>query len=476
MIKRIFFIVLCVIGSFINAQNKQILYDFNEIPDALMLNPGMETDYQWYVGVPLVSGISAQAGSNGISVNDLFANDGVDFNTKIRDKVINGMSFRDDVSAVVQIDVFNAGFKLKNPNLFLSIGAYTELNTITYWPEDYGVLAFEGNADRLNQRFDLSHLNTRGEVLNVYHLGINKKMNKNLILGARGKIYSSILDFDSSNNKGYFVTTEGQNNIFASTIDADMKLRTSGIDALEAASDTGNMAETLIKRGLLGGNLGLGLDLGFTYYLNDQTVITGSIVDLGFVYHTNSTENFVLDGNATVEGLEVILPDALLNTDEDVWQDLVDEVEALVPFEENADSYLNFRPTKLYGSYKYSFGEPINGGDDCNCDYRIAGGGREVVKYRNSVGAQLYVIKRPRGPQSAVTAFYQRRVGNFLAVKAVYTADKYTKTNIGLGASFQAGPINFYIMADNLLSYQNIAASNYASFQFGLNVISWPKK
>jgi len=87
----------------------------------------------------------------------------------------------------------------------------------------------------------------------------------------------------------------------------------------------------------------------------------------------------------------------------------------------------------------------------------------------------LYAINRPRGPQTAITAFYQRRVGNIMALKATYTADKFSYTNLGLGLNLQAGPVNLYVMADNLLSYQNIAASNYASFQLGLNIISWEK-
>jgi hypothetical protein len=60
-----------------------------------------------------------------------------------------------------------------------------------------------------------------------------------------------------------------------------------------------------------------------------------------------------------------------------------------------------------------------------------------------------------------------------MALKTTYTVDKFSRTNIGLGISFQAGPVNFYAMANNLLEYQNIADSNYASFQIGLNILSW---
>ncbi|MBD0778193.1 hypothetical protein HPE56_10340 [Maribacter sp. ANRC-HE7] len=477
MIARKYFIITALwAGLFVHAQNKQLLYDFTEVPQALMINPGMETDFSWYAGIPALSGISFQAGSSGISVNDIFADDGLNINDKVRDRAIYGMSVQDELSGTYQVEIFNGGFRGKDPSVFYSFGLYNEGDAIGYWFRDYAILGYEGNADRLNQRFDLSHLKTRGEMLNVFHFGVNKKVSSDLILGARGKIYSSIFDFNSVNNEGYFVTTEGQNNTFASTLNADLELRTSGVNAIDHAHDDDNIPATVIKRGLFGGDLGLGVDLGFTYYLNSQTVLTGSLLDLGFVYHANDVENFALQGSATIEGMEIILPDALSDPNQDFWQNLVDDVEGFIPFEKETTSYLTFRPTKLYGSIRYNFGEPMQGSAQCDCDYRTSGKGPNTVKYRNSVGGQLYVINRPRGPQSAITAFYQRRFGNFMAIKTTYTADKFTFTNIGLGASIQAGPVNFYLMADNLLAYRNIADSNYTSFQFGLNIISWGKK
>ncbi|MEO9893526.1 DUF5723 family protein, partial [Aurantibacter sp.] len=67
-------------------------------------------------------------------------------------------------------------------------------------------------------------------------------------------------------------------------------------------------------------------------------------------------------------------------------------------------------------------------------------------------------------------------IGSVLALKTSYTVDKFSFTNIGLGLNLQAGPVNFYVLADNLLGYQNLASSHYQSFQIGLNIISWGKK
>ena len=73
--------ILCGVAT-LCAQNKQLLYDFYEIPQSLLLNPGVKTPYKWHSGVPLLSAFSFQAGSSGITVSDLFANDGIDFTTR----------------------------------------------------------------------------------------------------------------------------------------------------------------------------------------------------------------------------------------------------------------------------------------------------------------------------------------------------------------------------------------------------------
>lgn len=471
----VFFAVALAAGT-LHAQNKPLLYDFTEIPQALMLNPGARTAYQWYAGIPMISGVSLQAGSSGISVHDLFADDGLDFNEKVQSLAVYGMNARDDISSTVQLEVLSGGFR--NPNredTFYSFGLYFETDLINYWPRDLAVLAWEGNAGRYGERFQLGHLKTRGEALGVFHFGINRQVNRFLTIGGRAKLYSGIFSFNSSRNTGYFVTNPGASNLNANSLVADMRMQTSGLEAIRQALDEGSAqdaASTLARRGLLGGDLGLGLDLGFSWAFSEQLLLTGSLLDLGFMVHTDA-RTFTLDGRATVEGVEVIFPGILADPDQDVWQGLIDDIETLIPFEENNRTYLSLRPTRLYSSLRYEWGEPWQGGRQaCDCDI-TPGGSLQVSGYRNAAGGQLYMVNRPRGPQAALSAFYLRRIGNVLALKATYTVDKYSMSNIGLGLNLQAGPLQFYLLADNLLAYRNLADSRYASLQFGLNIISW---
>lgn len=460
-------------------QNKQLLYDFEEIPQSLLINPGMKTNYSWHSSVPMLGGISFYAGNSGATPSDLFGNDGIPYNDKFRDKVAYGMNLRDEISGNFQINIIDVGFRGKNNENYYSFGLYTEMDGIGYYPQDIITLAYEGNANYIGKKFDLNHIKSRGDAVFVYHVGFNKRISNQLTVGARAKLYSSIMSFQTTKNNGYIVTTQGENNLLRTTLDADVEIRTSGIFEIKDVLDDDSQANgagissILTKRALLGGNLGLGFDLGFAYNLDARTTFTASLMDIGFIYHTKDTRTYSLKGIASTEGVEVFLP-ADLNNGQDQWQVLIDDIEALIPYAVFSENYVTFRPTKLNASLRRDFGEIIAPKENCNCTSQVNGNNSRKI-FKNSYGGHLYAVNRPRGPQVALTAFYQHRLGNTMTLKSTYTVDKFSYTNIGLGASLQAGPVNMYLLADNLLVYRNLADSHYASIQLGINIISWGK-
>ena len=60
------FVLLCARTT---AQNMQVLYDFDQLPQTLMLNPGSEIDYDMHFGVPFLSNVYGVAGSSNKDVN-----------------------------------------------------------------------------------------------------------------------------------------------------------------------------------------------------------------------------------------------------------------------------------------------------------------------------------------------------------------------------------------------------------------------
>jgi Family of unknown function (DUF5723) len=441
-------LITCVCFS----QNKQILYNFNSAPQSLMVNPGSDVSYNWFAGIPLLSGFSANIGYSGFSVNDLLANNGVDFNTKLSN-VLFSTSNKDIISFNQQLEIFSGGFKVGDwqSNEYVSFGMYQESNFLSFIPKDFAILALDGNRDYLGKVFDIGDLNFKGELISVFHLGYHKKLNEKLILGARAKVYSSIFNVSSTKNSGYFYTNQGTTSVYDQVIAPNILINTSGLlnNASISRSD-------IIKRTLLGGNLGLGLDLGMTYYLKDNLQFTASLIDIGFINHTKEVESYQVKGYYKYIGLT---PDFVLGNSPDITK----EFKEAVPVETINTKYKTLRPLKFNTSIQYSFGD--GRGSDCNCTSNNENG------FRNSVGAQVFAMSTSRTPMMALTAFYRGQIFDALEMKATYTLDSFSSRNIGLGLSTALGKLNFYILADNLLEYSDISKANSLSFQLGLNII-----
>ncbi|WP_303318158.1 DUF5723 family protein [Flavivirga abyssicola] len=460
----LFFIIASCYFSF--SQNKQLLYGFSEIPQALLLNPGGNIKNDFYFGIPLLSHIHTNVGITGSTVYDLFAKDGVDFNTKLQNAVYD-MDSRDFFSANQQLEIFSGGFSfgsLYEKNQYLSFGLYQELDFITYFPKDLAVLALEGNQNNINRSFKTSDVSVAAEVVSVFHVGYNKKVNEKLTFGVRGKIYSSIANINSTKNKGHFTTVNGQNNFYDHIFNLDLEARTSGLASLtDDESESNSVVKDLTKRVFLGGNLGLGFDIGITRQLNEQWSMDASLLDVGFISHTKDIENYKIKGNYVYEGINPVFPETGSGqTADDYWSEIEENFEDLFEVDTTTAKYTTWRPIKFNASLNYTFGEQEY--EDCNCT-------RTEKKYLNRVGLQLFAMSRPKQPQLALTAYYYRRLFNGLQVKTTYTIDSYSAYNIGLGMSARLGGLNFYMMADNFLQLKNIYSAQSVSLQLGFNYI-----
>ncbi|WP_445738244.1 DUF5723 family protein [Mariniflexile sp.] len=456
--------VLVLITWFSFGQNKQILYGFSEIPQALLLNPGGQIKNSGFIGVPLLSQIHANAGTSGMTVYDVFADNGIDFNVKLRKAIYNSKA-RDFATINEQIDIFSGGFafgSLFEKNEYLSFGLYQEFDFIGYFPKDYAVLALEGNQNNINRVFDASHLSVSAEVISVFHVGYNKKVNEQFTYGVRGKIYSNIVNVNSTKNTGSFVTVQGNNNMYSHIFNLDLELRTSGLSSIRN-SNSDAVFKDIKKRLLLGGDLGLGFDVGFTYQIDKQWYVDASLLDVGFISHKKDIENYSVKGTYEFEGINPFFSELETGqTADDYWSKIEDEFSDIFDADTTYNKFTTWRPVKLNASLNYAFGKKKE--KTCNCI-------KEKKEFQNAVGTQLYAINRPKQPQAALTLYYYRRLFKGLSAKTTYTIDAYSFNNIGFGVSANLGPLNFYIMADNFLQYKNIYDAQSVSLQLGFNYI-----
>ena len=457
--RKLILLFILITTTFCYSQNKQILYNFTSVPQSLLTNPGSDFKYDWYIGVPLLSGISANVGSSGFSAYDLFANDGVDFNVKLRN-VVFSTSREDKLAINEQIEILNGGFKIagEQNDTYVSFGVYQEFDALSYVPKDVAILALDGNKEYLGKVFNLGDLSAKAEMLSVFHIGFHKNSNDKFIFGVRGKIYSSIYNANSTNNSGYIYTIPSNTGVYEQKIYSQLQINTSGIAKYDDEGDESDVVKDITKRAFLGGNLGLGFDAGFTYYPKKNVQITGSVIDVGSIRHTKEVESQSLRGVYEYKG---VVPK--FNSGESI-ENAYQELKEAIPLDTLYANYTTWRPAKFNTSLQFSFDEERP--EDCDClNYNP-----ETV-YKSAVGAQLFVITTPRTPFVAFTTYYRRKIFNALHIKATYTLDSYSHKNIGLGLSSNFGPVNFYVLADNLLEYRDVTKANSLSFQLGFNVI-----
>ncbi len=449
------------------AQNKQLIYGMEEIPQSLLLNPGISVPQKYHFGIPFLSQIHFNGGSSGVSVYDIFQESNVDINTRIRNKIFE-LKNTDFFTFTQQLDIINFGWRAQN-EMYFSGGIYQELDFISYFPRDLAILAWEGNRNYLDFEFDLGELNTTGDLLTVYHFGVNKQISNKLTLGARAKIYSSMFSYRSTDNRGTFVTRlgDGSVNIYEHTLqDIDITVETSGYASLRELDGSSEVISELLGRSFFGGNIGLGIDIGATYTLNNNWTASASILDLGTIFHSKDVETYHASGTYTLNGIELIFPP--LSEGQATfpyYEDLEDEIEREIPIDTLNNSYTQLRPLKVNASLLYNFGKIAGKGKDCDC--RNGGGGLDKDQ---SLGLHFYSIFRPKGPQMAGTLFYYRRFTDYISAKASYTVDPYSASNLGLGLVTDFGKFNFYIAADNLLRYENLAKAKSVSLQLGFNI------
>jgi hypothetical protein len=449
MTKRI--LLICFFSFFVStySQNKQILYDFTGVPQSLMLNPGSDVNYKFYIGIPFLSGFSTHAGVSGFSASDLFLKDGVNFNDKFK-SFLSSIKNTDFANINQQLELVSGGLAIgkEEKRGYLSFGIYQELDFFAFFPKDIIALSVYGNKNEIGKKFNFSDLNFKGDLSSVFHLGFHKRIYNDLIVGARLKVYSSIININSTQNNGYLTTDPSS---YKQTLYSKIAINTSGAVNYNDDDFGTNFATNFTKKMLLGGNLGVGVDLGLTYNLEDNIQLTASIVDLGAIKHTKEVKKYSYVGFYSFSS-----PTDLANPDL-----------KLPPKEYLYNNYTTWRPLKFNSSIRYSFDEKIYSKN--NESSYIDSYSKNV--YESSVGAQLFMMSTSKLPIVALTGFYEKKFSDKLNVKLTYTLDSFSYTNLGLGFSSKLGPVNFYILGDNLIGYTNLNKMNSLSLQFGLNLV-----
>ena len=474
------YFVLIIISCY--GQNKQLIYNFDQLPQTLMTNPGAVVDYNKHIGIPLLSGIYFQIGATNknVTYNNVFAGQGgSDALRNLND--IEDLSTDDYFQFNQQIEILYGGIRLRNDKHYVSFGIYEEMDGFTLYPGDIVKIYYHGddrNGDGIPE-FDritnLDQLNMIGNLMGVFHVGISSKISERLNIGARLKLISGSLNFNSTKNTGNYQLSQSESSALYHHNFNNMNVifNSSGFSATEAGDfefDPGSYIQGLF---FLKGNIGIGVDLGLTYQANERVTVTASVLDLDYINYSNDITSYVVVNDFLVKDEDYFDPP--FGGEQQYWKDKIDDYRYFygddLPLDTIHVRYNNFRSPILNASVGYKMSNKAKGSKsvfrDVKCDKCLYNKGL----YTSELGIQTYTIFRPEKIGWAITAYYSREFNQYINAKITYTYDNFSPYNVGIGISTHFRRLNFYAAMDNLLYLPRLKDSNYQSLQLGFNFI-----
>lgn len=451
------YLLLFISLVFVNfswAQDKHLLYNQTHNPQSLMLNPGAAYQKtEFHVGVPLLSNIYASVGNTFLNVDNLFNVNNINDNIAA---AIERVSPKDFAALNQKLDLLNVGWN--NKNLYYSAGIYQESDGVLNFPKDLIELAYNGNAG-LSRSYDIGEINFRGNVQTVFHFGINKQVDKSLHLGFRAKLYTSSLNIRSVRNSGRFISRQP----LAVSLLLDQRI--SNLDLRFDSTGLEDADELTPGNILIGSNYGLGIDLGMSYYFNDNLEFTASLLDFGFIYFSNNTRRDLTRGYFDYEGLDFEFPD--FNAGDDIisyYQNLSDEIKQNLPTETTSDAYAYMQPAKLNLGLSYSFGGRAR--SSCNCRVSTS----EMRSSNQTLSVHGFTMVSAGNFFYSINAMYERSLWRAFYAKLSLGIDQFNRPNFGGGIALDVWKLNVFMNVDRLNNFSNIYYAEALSYQFGLNL------
>ena len=426
------FIFLLLLSSGLIAQQDLTLYQLSGVPQSNIVNPAFIPDVKMVIGIPALSSINANYNNVSFSVNDGFEVDGttliVDF-----DVLVSKLKEQNYIYNQAQNQWFMFGYQFgKN---YLQLGVSDKVLLDVTFPKSIFELALQGNAAFLGERVGINGLGVNGTHYRELSLGYARQLNK-WSVGIHTNILFGLANvYTRTSDMGIYTDPE----TYDIRIDGDIEVNTSGLDNID---DFGNYITNLR-------NMGFSVDLGAVYKVNHEWEISSSLLDLGVIYWKHDIKSYVNNGKAfELNGIDIrdYITGDDVNTDS-ILEVIRDSITDVFTLDEVNDKYSTPLTPKWYFGARYKL--------------------TEKHRFYGKVNLQFF----RSGMRPDLSLGYEFKLEKYLSVTANYSIFGGSYSNIGIGVQVRAGPVQFYIMSDNVLAGFNFFNYQTIHYRFGFNLL-----
>lgn len=430
------------------AQDNNMLYNMSNMPQAYQLNPGLIRDSSKItLTIPALARYSIGLTSS-FSISEVAYKEGSDLVIDL-DKLYNNLSETNSIYQFLRTPLIS--FQLRSNNRLYSFSVHErqlfkfqfEKNLIGFMRD--GNSAYVGQTFSTN--FDINLLHYR-----EYALGYSQNIIDNLMVGGRVKLLSGMAIINTLKSN-LSITTDADLEYLNLTTDGEYKTSL----PVNTTKDASGIVSTIgfdtnfdpMKYVTNFANLGIGFDLGASYLITPQIEVSASVIDLGVIKWKSNLNNLVNQGTFTWKGLD--FSNSIDQDDPDYvpfdekMSSLSDSLSSIMEFNEYETPFSTNLPTRIYLGGKYQINNMLS-----------AGIVDRVLFYDNKVS-------------NAFTISGNAMFGKIMSLSASYSVIQNSFNNLGLGASFKFGPVQFFVITDNILAITNVLTTQHMNASFGFN-------
>jgi hypothetical protein len=422
-------LLCCISPGF--AQQALTLFNMPWIGQSTQVNPSLIPEDKLYVGIPMLGSTSLLFTNSGFTWRDLHRVRTDDSISMEVEYAISKLSDKNFISLSVRSNILEAGYRYGKNYFTFNISEKANFN-LTF-PKALFDLIFKGNAAFIGQEVTLSRTSFDVTHHREYALGMAREINSKVTVGGKFKYLYGMENFSSAKSNLSFYTAPD-----------DYQLELSS-DYIINTSTTGNAKKGSSDNYFFGlKNTGFAIDLGTSYRFNDRWKFQASVIDLGYIKWSSNVKNYVAEsGEYKFNGIDI---NQYMN-DEEGSSNVLDSLSNSFGPTENSDPYKTYIPTHIYANALYQ------------------------INAKSTVSGMLHGQVFRETVQPTITAAYNRKVLNCLAASINYSMINHHFNNVGAGVSVNAGPVQFYLISDNLIGTINPLSNHTLHVNFGINLV-----
>jgi hypothetical protein len=415
------------------------------IPQSAYSNPALMPKPRFYVGMPSISSLYTGIGNSGFSIGDVLLKDPLNNLYIDEDNLINRLRSNNYLDFDFQNEWLAFGFRARRS--YVSFNITEKMGARFAYPNDLFTLLLKGNDYFLEE----------GRPGNFAGLGLD-------FVHYREFGFSFSREWTDRLTAGFRLKAlQGLSNVWFEKSELSLNTDPENFDLLLNANLLVNIAApvSFIPLDSLGSefefdadyvdyisnfnNRGGAIDIGLTYKPVDRLTLALSATDLGFIDWKHGVENFSMNGEFEFKGIDVLRWTDEAEEGESSADQFLDSLRTIFDITETANAYRQKLPARFYFSAAY----------DLTPRQKIG-----ILSRAELYNGQLY---------PSFTFSYNVMPIHAFSMAVSYSVIHWNYRNLGLGFNLNLGPLQIYLVSDNIFGGFQPHTMQHFNARLGLN-------